>query len=101
MPWRDACLPPDGVAGGNSPSGGDRGERESCKVRAGSMAGANLAHRSFISFPESVYSLIYSPIYSLTCSLIYSASHSATHPAMHTATYSATQIDFDYFHYIL
>ena len=49
------------------------------------VAGANLAYQSFISFPESVYSLIYS----------------ATHPAIHTATYSATQIDFDFFHYIL
>jgi len=63
------------------------------------VAGANLAYRPFISFPEPVYSLIYSfiysPIYSLTCSLIYSVIRSVTHPAIYTA-----QIGFDNFHYI-
>ena len=86
MPWRAACLPPDGVAGGNSPNGGDRGERESCKVRDGHpVAGANLAYRPFISFPE--------PVSSLTSSLIYSAIFSATHPG--------TQIGFAIFRYTL
>ena len=40
-------LPPDGVVGGNSPSGGDRGEREGCKGRDGhpQVAGADLAYQ--------------------------------------------------------
>jgi len=40
-------LPPDGVAGGNSPSGGCRGgERKAARgVTAGPMAGAALAYR--------------------------------------------------------
>ena len=46
MPWRAACLPPDGVVGGNPPPGDARGERESCKGRDGHpVAGADLAYR--------------------------------------------------------
>lgn len=65
------------------------------------MAGADLAYRPFIFFPDPVYSLIYSPIYSLTCSLIHTAIQFATHPAIYAATGSAIQIGFDFFHYIL
>ena len=69
------------------------------------MAGADLAYRPFISFPDPVYSLIYSliysPIYSLTCSLIHTAIQFATHPAIYATTDSAIQIGFDFFHYIL
>lgn len=98
MPWRGPCLPPDGVAGGNSPSGGDRGERESCKGRDGHpVAGAALAYRPFIFFPKPVCSLIFTALCSLICTLIYSAICSATHPAI----YIATKKDFDLFHYIL
>ena len=90
-------LPPDGVAGGKSPSGGCKGGegKDARDVTATPVAGANLAYRLFISFPDPVYSLIYSPIYSLTGSLIYTAIYSATYPAIYT-----TQIDFDFFHYI-
>ena len=48
MPWRAACLPPDGVVGGNSPIGGDdRGEKGKAArgVTATPVAGANLAYR--------------------------------------------------------
>ena len=82
MPWRAACLPPDGVVGGNPPPGDARGERESCKGRDGHpVAGADLAYRPFVSLAKPAYSLIYSSI--------------------HTAIYSTTEIGFDLFHYIL
>jgi len=94
MPWRAACLPPDGVAGGNSPLGVKGGAGKNARgVTATPVAGADLAYRPFISFLDPVYSLIYSPIYSTI--------QTATYPAICTATDSAIQISFDFFHYIL
>jgi len=91
-------LPPDGVAGGNSPWGETGGRGKAARgVTAAPVAGAALAYRPFISFLDPVYSLIYS----LTCSLIHSTIQTATHPAICTATDSAIQIGFDFFHYIL
>jgi hypothetical protein len=60
------------------------------------VAGANLAYRSFISFPESLYSLISSPFIPLLV-----PSFIPPQSRHFTATYSTTQIGFDFFHYIL
>ena len=50
MAWRDACLPPDGVAGGNSPGGRQGGNGKAARgVTAGPMAGAALAYRILLN----------------------------------------------------
>gem|GEM_PF-4671532 len=52
MPWRAACLPPDGVVGVRSPTGGWQGGKGKTArgVTATPVAGASLAYPFFIKY---------------------------------------------------